>query len=32
MVEVADGYIKDADAGVARLDSDVAAANKVLHP
>ncbi|MGA8108811.1 MAG: hypothetical protein WB974_05215, partial [Acidobacteriaceae bacterium] len=31
MVQVADGYIHDADAGVSRLQSDVAAANKVLH-
>jgi len=32
MVEVAEGYIKDADAGVARLQDDVEAANKVPHP
>ncbi|HEX3986289.1 MAG TPA: hypothetical protein VHX13_06725 [Acidobacteriaceae bacterium] len=31
MVQVADGYIQDAAAGVSRLQSDVAAANKVLH-
>ena len=31
MVQVADEYIRDADAGVSRLQSDVAAANKVLH-
>jgi hypothetical protein len=31
MVEVADGYIKDAAAGVSRLQSDVAAANRVLN-
>jgi photosystem II stability/assembly factor-like uncharacterized protein len=31
MVQVADGYIHDADAGVSRLESDVAAANKVLN-
>ncbi len=31
MMQVADGYIHDADAGVSRLQSDVAAANKVLH-
>ncbi|MHB1872892.1 MAG: hypothetical protein ACYCT1_18880, partial [Steroidobacteraceae bacterium] len=30
MVEVADGYIHDAAAGVARLQSDVAAANAVM--
>ena len=34
MVQVADGYINDAAAGVSRLQSDIAAANKVveLHP
>ncbi len=31
MVQVADGYINDAAAGVSRLQSDVAAANQVLH-
>jgi photosystem II stability/assembly factor-like uncharacterized protein len=31
MVQVADGYIDDAGAGVSRLQSDVAAANKVLN-
>jgi photosystem II stability/assembly factor-like uncharacterized protein len=31
MVQVADGYIHDADEGVSRLQSDVAAANKMLH-
>ncbi|MDE3135554.1 MAG: glycosyl hydrolase [Acidobacteriota bacterium] len=31
MVQVADGYIDDAGAGVSRLESDVAAANKVLN-
>ena len=31
MVQVADGYINDVGAGVSRLQSDVAAANKVLH-
>ncbi len=31
MVQVADGYIQDAGAGVSRLQSDVAAANKVLN-
>ena len=31
MVQVADGYIRDARAGVLRLQSDVAAANKVLN-
>jgi hypothetical protein len=31
MVQVADGYIQDAGAGVARLQSDVAAANKMLN-
>ncbi len=31
MVQVADGYIHDAGAGVSRLQSDVAAANKVLN-
>ncbi|MGH8289742.1 MAG: glycosyl hydrolase [Steroidobacteraceae bacterium] len=31
MVEVADGYIQDAAAGVSRLQSDVAAANKVMN-
>jgi photosystem II stability/assembly factor-like uncharacterized protein len=31
MVQVADGYIHDAGAGVSRLESDVAAANKVLN-
>ncbi len=30
MVQVADGYIDDAAAGVSRLQSDVAAANEVL--
>ncbi|HEV2214838.1 MAG TPA: hypothetical protein VGR64_06075, partial [Terracidiphilus sp.] len=32
MVQVANGYINDTDAGVARLKSDVAAANKLLKP
>ena len=31
MVQVAHGYMKDADEGVSRLQADVAAANKVLH-
>ncbi len=31
MVDVADGYIHEADAGVSRLQSDVAAANKALN-
>ncbi|HEV2289171.1 MAG TPA: hypothetical protein VGR81_09490 [Candidatus Acidoferrales bacterium] len=31
MVKVADGYVNDAGAGVSRLQSDVAAANKVLN-
>lgn len=31
MVQVADGYIQDAGAGVSRLQSDVAAANKVVN-
>ncbi|MGB6877560.1 MAG: hypothetical protein WBD87_16165, partial [Candidatus Acidiferrales bacterium] len=31
MVQVADGYIDDAGAGVSRLQSDVAVANKVLN-
>jgi hypothetical protein len=31
MVQVADGYINDAASGVSRLQSDVAAADKVLH-
>ncbi|HEV2388519.1 MAG TPA: hypothetical protein VGS20_14835, partial [Candidatus Acidoferrales bacterium] len=31
MVQVADGYINDAAAGVSRLQSDVAAANNVLN-
>jgi len=31
MVQVADGYIHDAGAGVSRLESDVAAANKLLN-
>jgi photosystem II stability/assembly factor-like uncharacterized protein len=31
MVKVADGYINDAAAGVSRLQSDVAAANGMLH-
>ncbi|MGH9736928.1 MAG: VPS10 domain-containing protein [Candidatus Acidiferrales bacterium] len=31
MVQVADGYVDDAGAGVSRLQSDVAAANKVLN-
>jgi photosystem II stability/assembly factor-like uncharacterized protein len=31
MMQVADGYIDDASAGVSRLQSDVAAANKVLN-
>jgi len=31
MVQVADGYVHDADAGVSRLQSDIAAANKVLN-
>ncbi len=31
MVQVADGYIRDAGAGVSRLESDVAAAHKVLN-
>ena len=31
MVLVADGYINDAGSGVSRLQSDVAAANKVLN-
>jgi len=31
MVQVADGYIRDADAGVLRLHSDVAAASKELN-
>jgi photosystem II stability/assembly factor-like uncharacterized protein len=31
MVQVADGYIHDADAGVSRLQADVAAANKVTN-
>jgi photosystem II stability/assembly factor-like uncharacterized protein len=31
MVEVADGYINDAATGVSRLQSDVAAANKVMN-
>ncbi len=31
MVQVANGYIQDASAGVSRLQSDVAAANKVLN-
>jgi photosystem II stability/assembly factor-like uncharacterized protein len=31
MVEVADGYVNDAGAGVSRLQSDIAAANKVLN-
>ncbi|MGH8316664.1 MAG: glycosyl hydrolase [Steroidobacteraceae bacterium] len=31
MVEVADGYVSDTAAGVSRLQSDVAAANKVLN-
>jgi len=32
MVKVADGYIQDADAGVSKLTSDVAAADEVLNP
>ena len=32
MVQVANGYIDDAGAGVTRLQSDVAAANKILKP
>ena len=32
MVQVAEGYIQDAGAGVSRLESDVAAANKTLKP
>lgn len=32
MVQVAHGYMKDADEGVSRLQADVAAADKVLHP
>ena len=31
MVQVADGYVNDAGAGVSRLQSDVAAANKLLN-
>ena len=31
MVKVADGYVQDANAGALRLQSDVAAADKVLH-
>ena len=31
MVQVADGYIRDADEGVSRLQSDVAAANKEMN-
>lgn len=31
MVQVADGYIRDAEAGVSRLQSDLATANKVLR-
>jgi photosystem II stability/assembly factor-like uncharacterized protein len=31
MLEVADGYIKDAGGGVSRLQSDIAAAHKVLN-
>ncbi|MHB8527496.1 MAG: WD40/YVTN/BNR-like repeat-containing protein [Candidatus Acidiferrales bacterium] len=31
MVQVADGYVEEAGAGVSRLQSDVAAANKVLN-